>query len=101
MTLVTHLPCYSCASSPTTALPAVGLATSPHLNRTRKGHLTKADLAEGLRMASPSAFHHLVKSGSLESDLAEEFAAMDVNGDGVISFEEYKSALSRPPVVAH
>jgi Ca2+-binding EF-hand superfamily protein len=72
------------------------VATHAHTNhRTRKGHLTQADLAEGLRLASPSAFDLLDRSGSLESELAEEFAAMDANGDGVISFEEYKTALSR------
>ena len=78
--------------------------------RTRKGHLTKADLAEGLRLASPLAFNALSNSGSLESELAEEFAAMDANGDGKISFEEFKTALSGPktadtartvPVTAH
>lgn len=62
--------------------------------RTRKGHLTKADLAEGLRIASPTAFTALSNAGSLESELAEEFAAMDANGDGKISFEEFKTALA-------
>lgn len=71
--------------------------------RTRKGHLTQSDLAEGLRFASPMAFNALSTSGSLESELAEEFAAMDANGDGKISFEEFKTALSgaregSPPV---
>lgn len=79
-------------------------------HRTRKGHLTQADLAEGLRLASPLAFSALSSSGSLESELAEEFAAMDVNGDGMISLEEFKTALSGPkaidtattvPVAAH
>jgi hypothetical protein len=64
--------------------------------RTRKGHLTQADLAEGLRIASPTAFHTLHSEGSLDSELAEEFAAMDANGDGKISFEEFKTALSGP-----
>jgi Ca2+-binding EF-hand superfamily protein len=56
------------------------------------------------------AFTALSNSGSLESELAEEFAAMDANGDGKISFEEFKTALSGPkgmdasstvPVTAH
>jgi Ca2+-binding EF-hand superfamily protein len=74
--------------------------------------LTQADLAEGLRIASPTAFHMLHSEGSLDSELAEEFAAMDANGDGKISFEEFKTALSGPvsyqaqssktvPVTAH
>jgi Ca2+-binding EF-hand superfamily protein len=74
--------------------------------------LTQADLAEGLRIASPTAFHTLHSEGSLDSELAEEFAAMDANGDGKISFEEFKTALSGPvsyaaqssktvPVTAH
>jgi Ca2+-binding EF-hand superfamily protein len=42
------------------------------------------------------AFTALSNSGSLESELADEFAAMDANGDGKISFEEFKTALSGP-----
>jgi hypothetical protein len=76
--------------------------TQTQRHRTRKGHLTRADLAEGLRIASPSAFDALHRSGSLESELEQEFAAMDANGDGVISLDEYTAALSRhAPVSAH
>lgn len=75
-------------------LPACCCLDPYTLTRTRKGHLTKADLAEGLRIASPTAFTALSNAGSLESELAEEFAAMDANGDGKISFEEFKTALS-------
>lgn len=64
--------------------------------RTSKGHITKADLAEGLRINSPSAFEALHSSGSLEAELAEEFEALDANGDGVVTLDEFKAALSLP-----
>lgn len=80
--------CYPCADQTALYRARCGFC------RTRKGHLTKADLAEGLRIASPNAFQALSNAGSLESELAEEFAAMDANGDGKISFEEFKTALS-------
>eukprot|EP00879_Flechtneria_rotunda_P013082 GHRR01013662.1.p1 GENE.GHRR01013662.1~~GHRR01013662.1.p1 ORF type:complete len:403 (+),score=137.60 GHRR01013662.1:1267-2475(+) len=66
------------------------------LDRSSKGHLTQADLAEGLRSACPSAFNLLSSSGNLDLELAQEFAAMDTNGDGVVTLEEFKAALSNP-----
>ncbi|KAF8057730.1 CPK24 [Scenedesmus sp. PABB004] len=67
------------------------------LDREHKGHLTRADLVEGLRVATPSAFAALHSSGSLESELDEEFAALDANGDGVVTLEEFRAALSLGP----
>lgn len=64
--------------------------------RASKGHITKDDLAEGLRLNSPSAFEALHSSGSLAAELAEEFKALDANGDGVVTLEEFKAALSLP-----
>jgi hypothetical protein len=72
------------------------LCVSILLCRTAKGHITKADLTEGLRIASPSVFEALHSSGSLESELDEEFAALDANGDGVVTLDEFRAALSVP-----
>eukprot|EP00878_Enallax_costatus_P011009 GHUV01011499.1.p1 GENE.GHUV01011499.1~~GHUV01011499.1.p1 ORF type:complete len:360 (+),score=103.35 GHUV01011499.1:1553-2632(+) len=74
-------------------------ASFKSLDRASKGHITKDDLAEGLRLNSPSAFEALHSSGSLEAELAEEFRALDANGDGVVTLEEFKAALSLPPPI--
>jgi hypothetical protein len=58
-------------------------------------------LAEGLRFAAPSAFEALHSSGSLEVELAQEFAAMDTNGDGKITLDEFKAALSTASSGSH
>jgi Ca2+-binding EF-hand superfamily protein len=41
-------------------------------------------------------FEALHSSGSLESELDEEFAALDANGDGIVTLDEFKAALSCP-----
>lgn len=72
------------------------------LCRQSKGHITKQDLTEGLRIASPSVFEALHSSGSLESELDQEFAALDANGDGVVTLDEFRAALSCPvPAASH
>ncbi|KAI8473120.1 MAG: kinase-like domain-containing protein [Monoraphidium minutum] len=57
------------------------------LDRGANGFITKQDLRHALSLSRPAAFEGGGAPG------IDEFAAMDANGDGVVTLDEFKSAM--------
>ncbi|GBF92999.1 hypothetical protein Rsub_05835 [Raphidocelis subcapitata] len=61
------------------------------LDRAANGFITREDLARALSLQRPSAFEGDLPA--IAHELEQEFAAMDANGDGVVTLDEFKSAM--------
>lgn len=61
------------------------------LDRASNGYFTRQDLRTAISLQRPSAFQ--TGSPGIECELDQEFDAMDANGDGVVTLDEFKTAM--------